>query len=637
MTKHMQKMFGTTAKLILALNLVIYSSFGLSLNAYATEMPNSSDLKNTIIENAQAKTSQINAQPTSAPVAETNTDVTNTGDNTTVNNGSNSDSTTVVDNQNNTQVDQTTNASANTGYNQAQGNISINGGGAGIIETGNASVNVVGVVDAGSNTTQLSGGNGGAGSNSGIANTGDGVTVSSSANSTQYRIVKNGNSTIINQATNADANTGYNNADGNIAINGGPAGVIVTGNASTNVDYLVTANGNVTIIGGTGGNGPGSGASIILANSGNYGNFNNSANSVHYTTVTNSNRAILSQMCGYGISREVHQIDMNGCVANTGGNTSNGAIAFGADAGVIQTGDAVVNVEMNASANNNNTYIANGSGGSSSSTDVFNTGDNVEVNSSANSSDTTTVGNYNDARVTQTVNASADTGHNTANGNISFGGRAGVIITGDATVNVIMTAEVNKNTTVVSDPSASLNGSVNGSSIVNTGDDVTINTSSNNTNVVEVINVNVLELSQQVNSYTNTGNNTADGNIGSGGGRIVTGDATTTVNMDVTANSNCTLIGGGDPSDCPQLGSDPESPSVTPTETPSTTTNQGGTGGTYSSSSSSSGASVAGTTSPAAILGAVLPATGPEAGMMILSFAIAGVLGGAKLRKFKQN
>lgn len=620
------------ASILLSFNIVVFSLVNLPLVAYAEELPNRDEIRNQVLQEAHTQSTQPSPVVESTPEPDqgtaAETDVTNTGDDTTVNNSADSTDATEINNDNYTEVDQSVDAEANTGYNQANGNISVNGGGAGIIQTGDATVNVVAGVNAGNNTNVINGNGGGASSGSDVVNSGDGLTVNSNASATTYKIVRNRNTTIINQATNASANTGNNEATGNISVNGGPAGVIVTGNASTNVSYLVTANGNMTIIGGTGESGL-EGASIILTNSGRTSRFNNSSNTTNYTTVTNENRAVISQACGRPIGEQEVRVDLTACSSNTGNNHADGQINRNGDAGVIKTGDAEVNVAMNASANNNETYVGGNNGTAGASADVLNTGDDVEVNNSANSTSGVTVNNNNYADVDQSVNARANTGYNTANGNISFGGVAGWIQTGNATVNVIMNADVNNNTTVA-DSSAGMNSNAgSGTSVVNTGDDVTVNNSSNDSTTIQVINQNVLNLSQRVNSYANTGDNVADGNIGSVAGVIMTGNATSSTSMDVHANNNCTRIGSNDPcpSNAPENNPQPSNAPVGGGQVAGATNNN--TGGSSSSSSSSS-PSTAG-----AILGAMLPATGPGAGMMVLALSISGILAGNKLRKFE--
>ena len=105
-----------------------------------------------------------------------------------------------------------------------------------------------------------------------------------------------------------------------------------------------------------------------------------------------------------------------------------------------------------------------------SDTLIINTGDDVEVDSSSSTESDTEIDNRNDANVDQEVNVGANTGNNTANRNISFGGDAGTIVTGDATVLSEVITEANTNQTGVSGTCAAPSGS--DGSITNTGDDL---------------------------------------------------------------------------------------------------------------------------------------------------------------------
>ncbi len=401
-------------------------------------MPNKEELANSINQQAASEI----AQGSSA-----STEVTNTGDNVDVNTSTESNSEINVDNQNNADINQEVTAVANTGDNEASRNISI-GGDAGMINTGDASVNVNGQVNANNNETFISGGQGGGGASADVTNTGDDLDVSTTSTSNTLTAVNNDNTTTINQVTNARANTGGNVADRNISI-GGNAGVINTGNASTNVNYLVTANGNVTLIGGVGnGNGPGSGASIILTNTGDESRFTTRSTTNNFIVVTNENRAFLSQTCGIPEDQMPTLVESTSCFANTGDNTADRNIGRGSDAGIITTGDAQVNVLMAAFANSNFTSIMLDDPAFSNS-DVVNTGDDVNVTTESTSNTDIDVDNDNQADVDQRVNAEANTGRNTANRNISLGGNAGVITTGNAEVNVEMLVNVNENVTKI--------------------------------------------------------------------------------------------------------------------------------------------------------------------------------------------
>lgn len=85
--------------------------------------------------------------------------------------------------------------------------------------------------------------------------------------------------------------------------------------------------------------------------------------------------------------------------------------------------------------------------------------------------------------------------------------------------------------------------------IVNSGDNATVFTSSNQNSSVAVNNSNTAEVSQMVNANVNTGDNTASHNISTGslGTTVHTGDAGLTTNFAVNANNNATVIGMTNP------------------------------------------------------------------------------------------
>ena len=636
--------------ILLSFNLIFFNL--LPTLSFAAEMPDGDAIRQQITENATNKTGTINADtskatnaiPTQPPAASSTT--TNTGDNLNSTTSSDNSTNTQVNNTNNTEVNQNINAEADTGNNTAKGNISIYGTGAGVIQTGDATVNGTGIVNAGNNETAVNGGGSGALSGSNVTNPGDNVTTTTTANSSDTTIVNNGNTTVIHQNANLNANTGGNRADGNISIGGGPAGAIYTGNATANSNFLVTANGNVTLIGGTGGEGPGNGASIILANTGNRGYFYTRANTTHFILVNNNNRALISQTCGYQVAPTTNMVDASSCSAITGNNNSSNNIAFGGDAGRITTGNATVNVAMVADVNNNSTTI-NGSGGSSeANSDVVNTGNDVTVDTEANQTNQTTVNNTNSAKINQNVNAKAVTGRNTANANISFGGCAGCITTGDATVNVTLVADVNNNKTIIDNGTTSDTIGGANAQVVNTGDDATIKTEANNSTMITVDSNNFLDLTQNFFGRVITGFNKAIGSIGQSAGIIFTGDAILDINQKVTGNNNEVLINdpvqtGGTNDANPTPTSAPESalggvdnPPVinsatspsNPTPTTTTTSANTSTGGTTDDPGDSLGAATA-----------ILPATGPELILWLLAFALSSLIIGSYLRNYKSE
>ncbi len=664
--KNLQKTLRFSTSLLLILQLIIGLSY--SWVVYAEEpLPDRNQLTNQIYtevnqglqNNDQAQQDTNNQQDNGDGGAQT--EVVNSGDDASVDNTSSDSTNTTVNNNNNADVNQDVNATANTGYNQAKGNISF-GGNAGIISTGNAGVNVSGTANVNNNNTGVSGGGSTGGSGTSVVNSGKNLSTTTSKDGSTTTVVNNNNNATIHQGANTTANTGNNDASGNIAIGGGVAGLILTGDAWTDISFMTVANGSATLVGGTGGgNGPGTGADIYITNTGGRFSGINRAYVRANTLVNNANNATVNQTCGG---------KQGGCTAITGGNSSNNNIAFGADAGVIHTGDAIVNVEMNASVNDNKTAIkGTGAGGADANADVVNTGDDLNVDNEANSQSNTVVNNNNNARINQRVNAVADTGHNTANYNISFGGNAGVITTGDAIVNVVLNADANNNDTQISEPSAGMGGGSGAhTDVINSGNNAQINNNSTTNNNTIVNNNNYLDLNQSANVVANTGNNTASDNISTGcgcsgryacispctaaggiAGGIYTGDAFIQTFMSVVANHNNTTIGdpaiGGpaDPADpASNTGSNTQSNTATPTTavTPTYVVNAG-TGGTAIIAGTASQLTAQGTVKKIGkVLGATakkLPSTGAEDTLMIFAIATALFSTGLFLKRLNIN
>ncbi len=605
--------------------------------------------------------SSENSQPANEPPHVQTSETVNTGDNVSETNQTENTSETTVENTNTAAVNQQVNATANTGHNEASKNISF-GGNAGIIVTGNAGVETTAKAVTNSNTTAIGYSGNFANSSSDTTNTGNGLTKTTSSQNTRLTMVNNDNQTVINQSAQTEATTGDNKADGNISI-GGSAGVIFTGSAYTSTNFLTTANGSVVLIGGeTNGNGPGSGASIVLLNTGDNNDFASRIMRQRSTTVRNSNSALVSQSCGTGQAL---------CMANTGYNTTNRNIGLAGSAGVIQTGDALVYVDMKADTNSNETTVLNDGSETESSTDITNTGNNTTSTASSNDSASTTIGSSNTSAINQQVNAIANTGHNQANRNISFGGDAGVIFTGDAAVIVNMGAKANENSATLKqetteplatneerDPTyIACPSSDQSTDIVNTGDNLDTDSSAVTTTRTNVTNTNKAILSQKIAGKVNTGFNSADRNIGNQTGIIVTGDAVlaaeiaadtnkneTTVGCDVIAKVNPTPTPTDEPPVTPTPTSGPN-PTATPTTTPpanggnnggSSNNDGGGTTTTTMASTSTTGFKGGIPLSSGDVLGASvsrLPTTGPEDLISFLLASLAVLLSGGVLRK----
>lgn len=302
----------------------------------------------------------------------------------------------------------------------------------------------------------------------------------------------------------------------------------------------------------------------------------------------------------------------NSASGNTGGSTS------------IQTGDATTQSTITNDINQNQVNAGCCPSGDTNIT-VSNNGNgstNTVVTSTTNS---TTLTINNTATVTNTATHTANTGNNTANnnnGNVS-------ISTGNITGTSTITNRVNiadiKIGCCDGDNDTSITISGNGADSVNT-------VVFNNSNFV-VITKN--EQATLVNLSTwdaDTGNNTADNNVGTVS--IVTGNISiaSTVENDVNHNDICICC-------CDQNGGGNPPPVVPPPPPPST-----GGGSSSSSSSSSSGSGndpgTGGSVLAAAgkVLGAAarrLPATGSKLLLSILASLMMFALG-AYLR-FKAN
>lgn len=365
-------------------------------------------------------------------ISDTNNSVShqNSGDNnnSSVTNASDSDVSATTTNE--ADVSQTVTAQANTGYNEASRNISI-GGNAGIINTGNAIVNTNALVDVNTIETGVFLSNPGQPLSPAYVLTGDNNTDTTTQNSNQTIITRGKNNAVVAQTTHATATTGDNIADRNISL-GGNAGVINTGDAGVITNYLIAANQAVMIIGGeSDGDGPGSGASII--STGENSRYTSSSSRNSQLQLSTASTASVNQSCG---SFSVSNLSgaANPCQAITGYNTADRNINRNGDAGVINTGDAILSVLLTTAVNDTQTEVTKPQGSASLASNVVSTGDNNSVDSHITDTTSASVSQNQQAQINQTTTAIADTGHNTANRNISFGGDAGVITTGNAEI-----------------------------------------------------------------------------------------------------------------------------------------------------------------------------------------------------------
>ncbi len=173
------------------------------------------------------------------------------------------------------------------------------------------------------------------------------------------------------------------------------------------------------------------------------------------------------------------------------------------------------------------------------STSITISGNGEQSNNTTNVATTnnTTVQQSNSANVTNTVNAKAESGDNTASGNT--GGNVGVQ-SGAATVNSSVTNTLNSNVAQVNcncgtgDTTVKVAGNGENS-------DNDLNLAQTNTN--SLVQQNDANVTNDVHAKANSGDNTAYSNTG-GDTTIIAGPATVTSDVTTTANANVARLGG---------------------------------------------------------------------------------------------
>lgn len=371
-----------------------------------------------------------------------------------------------------------------------------------------------------------------------LVNSGDNVRADAKADEQHDQTIENANQAAVQQATTVNANTGNNEASRNISI-GGNAGVIQTGSVGVETQAVAAGNSNTTAV--SGGSSPtpgvsGGGASTSAVNTGDNVSASSSSSNSSNTGVSNTNDATVNQ------STLVN--------ANTGNNRADRNISIGGAAGVINTGSVGVSTYYLAVPNHNATLVggSNSSGtgpGSGASIQLANTGNGVSAASNSSNSTNTSVSNSNSAFINQLTQVNANTGNNTANRNIAFGGDAGVIYTGNIGVGVTYVVDGNGNATAVAGGGG--NGSAgNGSTndVANTGNNVNTSADSSNEANTSVSNSNKTYITQTAYVNANTGNNIANRNIGYGGtaGGIATGSVGVSINFLADFSRDTTII-----------------------------------------------------------------------------------------------
>lgn len=368
-----------------------------------------------------------------------------------------------------------------------------------------------------------------------VVNSGDDADVDTDTKYKYEVVVSNSNYANVNQNVNANSNTGGNKLNGNIASEGG-GNSLTTGDASVVTTMGVQANSNVTAVEMP--SMAGMMNATELVNTGDDADVDTDVSVENKVSVFNKNKAFVNQGCGTG-GNYIHTLMLggpqSGCDANTGKNTASGNIG---DA-TMTTGNAGVATEMMAAVNSNQTVVGGGDddmGALLNQTTVTNTGDDADVDTDVTSKSKVKVANYNFGVFNQFVNASANTGKNSAKKGI--GGTD--MTTGDAGVLSAMEVEANTNVTGVSG-SALGPMSVNVFDIVNTGDDFDGDADSETEVKTKVKNGGYLNSYQSLMLHSETGYNYVHGNVGTSS--VGTGSGATGSSLLTGGNSNMTVLG----------------------------------------------------------------------------------------------
>lgn len=266
--------------------------------------------------------------------------------------------------------------------------------------------------------------------------------------------------------------------------------------------------------------------SADIINSGDGFDFSNSASTRTTVDVSNTNVSDVMQHINADVM--------------TGGNSANRNIGDGGSAASIMTGNATLGVGLQVSGNSNATALSGVTGNNDANlTDVVNTGDNANVNAQTNRSTFVRMNNQNDAMVHQMGDIQAKTGDNAANRNIGGAG----IVTGNTDVSVGLATNANQNMTALNlGNMSSQNGAgMNAASIVNTGDDMRVDSNHETQTRVSSNSYNRMSTMQHVYTHLSAGNN--DSNRGIGGSMIDTGMSRFNVGATVQGNHNMTMFG----------------------------------------------------------------------------------------------
>lgn len=249
------------------------------------------------------------------------------------------------------------------------------------------------------------------------------------------------------------------------------------------------------------------------------------ADSVNKSYVTNTNSVNVTNVSDASIQNTVRS------TSNTGGNSA----SRNTMGGMVQTGDAATDIEILNSANINTNMIDLGQSGDSNTSGNSITGAGSKNLANILNSNVVRVRNDNTAVLSNTVNATSNTGGNLADRNTDGGG--GVVQTGDALTEVSLSNRANDSLTNVSGL-ASFGSNVVGNSI--TGADSNNEAYITNRNTVAVTNVSDAAVRNAVTAAAATGGNSASRNTM--GGMVQSGDAGVGLELLTDANINTTSV-----------------------------------------------------------------------------------------------
>ncbi len=222
--------------------------------------------------------------------------------------------------------------------------------------------------------------------------------------------------------------------------------------------------------------------------------------------------------------------------ASTGGNSA--SFNTGGDSRIV-TGDATTNVDISTAVNLNKAVLEDCGNCEGGDLNVNVTGNGAYSENDVNvtKDNLVSVSQENDADIDNYVDAKANTGKNDSSFNT---GGDSIIVTGDAETNVTVDNKANANLASIGGGTGTSNGSwvnVTGNGAFS-DNDVDLNLGS----AVVLDQYNNADIHNYINAKANTGKNDAAFNTG-GETVLVTGDATTNVEVDNLVNFNKASVG----------------------------------------------------------------------------------------------